>query len=188
MKTIPIVLSSLLGFGSLAACGGDGDATVPCAEVCDKLVECDPAEDRTDCMDECAQLRDMLRGDVFDSMGRCMLDLPCESTEEQQQQCMEDAFAEAPEHASDRVLEAMCDRAVECAEGQMTEEECLEQARQEAGEQLAYMNAFKDAVLSCLTNCIQDLSCAEVQSEEGFDSCAEQCGIVMAEDATTDAP
>jgi len=168
----------------VAGCGGSDDyvSDADCEALCDKNLECNPDTNVTECVTECEQLKQLIRGEVYDAMAACTLDLPCES--EQIGACLEDATDLAPEGASDGLMRAMCKKQLDCsgATGEMTVSECVDQAKVQAADYLQYFNAFKSSVLSCLSDCVSDLSCADLQQDDFMDPCMEECGIPTGED------
>ena len=167
----------------LAGCGaGDYISDVDCNALCQKNLECDSGTDVTECVAECEEVKLLIRGAVFDGMTDCVLDLPCNS--EQDQACLDSAMSEAPSGASDGLIRTMCKKQIDCAGGtaEMTVSACVTATKAQAGEYLEYLNAFKSTLLSCLSSCVGKLSCTDLESDDFMDPCMEQCGIPTGDD------
>jgi len=173
----------------LCGCGGgDYISEADCQALCDKNLECDPDTNVTECVAECEEAKQLIRGAVFDAMTDCVLDLPCNS--EQGEACLEAAMAKAPSGASDGLIRTMCQKQIDCAggTGEMTVSACVAAAKEQAGEYLEYLNAFKATVLSCLSSCVSKLSCTDLESDDFMTPCMEQCGIPTDEDTNNPPP
>ena len=163
----------------LTGCGGgDYISAADCQALCDKNLECDSGTNVTECVAECEQAKLLIRGAVFDAMTDCVLDLPCNSP--QGEACLQDAMSKASSGASDGLIRAMCEKQIDCAGG--TAEMTVSAAKLEAGEYLEYLNAFKSSVLSCITGCVNNLSCADLENEDFMDACMVQCNIPTGDD------
>ena len=93
-------------------------------------------------------------------------------------------MSKASSGASDGLIRAMCEKQIDCAGGtaEMTVSACVAAAKLEAGEYLEYLNAFKSSVLSCITGCVNNLSCADLENEDFMDACMVQCNIPTGDD------
>lgn len=178
-----------LGLPLLWGCGGgDYVSEADCQALCDKNLECDPATNLTECVAECEQAKQVIRGAVFDAMTDCVLDLPCNS--DQGEACLQSAMNKAPSGSADGLIRAMCQKQIDCAggTGQMTVSACVAAVKAEAGEYLQYLNAFKSTVLSCLSNCVSKLSCADLEQDNFMDACMLECGLPTGDDGNNPPP
>jgi hypothetical protein len=165
----------------LAGCGSDGPS---CSAVCAKVVECYPEDSQTECLDQCAAMKGVLRSSVYQELGSCMLDTSCAELEQNGDTCMEQATTGLPTKPVDDMLEDLCHKMVECdASDELTVEACLDQMQSEMAEAYAMMGMFKNSVLGCIGSCFKKADCAELAGAE--EACMEQCGldVFMAEDA-----
>lgn len=78
-----------------AACNGGGGAgpldqataEETCTAVCDREVECNPAEDHALCMEDCTEAVGVIREDVFVAVNDCAIALECTASGEECATC-----------------------------------------------------------------------------------------------------
>ena len=184
-KAILLASLSMLILGLAAACSS-GDSGPSCEDVCSKMQECDTGENYTECLSTCDQFDDVMRSEVYETMGNCFMDQTCEFLQDDEEYCYEAAIAAGDLAASRSMVERMCDKIVSCVEG-YTQQDCVDDqtGAGEGSDDMYYTLAmFKDSVLDCIGDCMEELSCAEL--EEGGESCLSDCGLnfMMGDDVT----
>lgn len=161
---------------ALAGCGDDGRPS--CSEVCDKVVECDPGGSKTECVEDCDDMKAVIRTSSFETLGNCMLDTSCSEILGNEDVCIEEALATAPAGAADGLVDAMCEKTVECDEtGLITLEQCRAYMEGEEASLFDVLALFKDSVLDCVSDCFSGASCSELDTIS--DTCLVNCDAVF---------
>lgn len=177
-QTLILLVLAILTLGLSVACSS-GDSGPSCDEVCSKMQECAPEENYTECVSSCDAFDAVMRGEVYETMGNCFMDQTCEFLEENGDYCYEAAIAAGDLSTSRSLVERICAKAVSCApEGTYTQQQCVDDmtGAGEGSDDLYYTLAmFKDSVLDCIGDCMEELSCSEL--EEGTEGCMSDCGL-----------
>ena len=172
-------LLALFSLGLAVACGG-GSSGPSCEDVCTKVNECDSTEDYSECLTMCDMLKDVMRDDVYETLGDCTMEQTCSFMEENGDYCFEAAMAEGSLPAARSLVERMCVAIAACdTTGNYTQQQCVDDMTGvgEGSDDLYYsMSMFKDSVLDCVGKCVEDESCDDLANGSAED-CMTNCGL-----------
>ena len=172
---------SLLAFFSLSlnvACG-EGSSVPSCEDLCNKWVECGEDENKLPkCLSDCSTFfENVLRDEVFAELANCTMELSCEASQEETNVCLSRAWAKGSTAAAMGMMEKVCTKDVECDDtNTITQESCVSEM-ETRDDLLAAFGVFKDSVLDCFADCINDLTCVEAKNSTIVNNCQNTCGI-----------
>jgi len=181
MKTIlGMSLLAIFCLRLIVACGGSSDPS--CEDVCNKMIECEKESNLTECLSECALFKDALRSDVYAELGDCFMENTCATlnADEDGDMCFRQAMTQGSTTAGAALVDDLCVKYVECDDsGTLTQEDCVSQfiAGQEGA--IAQIGMFKDSVLDCFVDCINGLTCEEVEDDNSMEACSQNCGLLI---------
>ncbi len=161
----------------LASCGSsDGGSTHSCAEVCAHIVECDTSETEATCLADCSSFEDIMRSDVFDALGVCVMAADCAVIMDGgPEACMMGLTDAVDDSVLDSFITSICTKATECGDP-TTVEDCEYQMKDT--DDFDMFKLFKDSALSCVSSCITALECASM-ADDSIENCMVGCGIDM---------
>jgi hypothetical protein len=154
----------------LHACSGGGGLT--CEEACGKLVECGQEQDEDRCVEECSEIKGVIRTSSWNELWDCIMEPEC--SVHSPDACMQQAAANSPTNGLDTFINDVCTKMVSC-EPQYTHEQCVADMQENIGNDAWIMNLVKESILQCVSDCIDGLDCSEL--ETGIDACMESCGL-----------
>ncbi len=191
MKTIvSLSLIALLSLSLAVACSS-GSSGPSCEDVCNKMVECDPLENYTECVSSCDEFEDVMRDGAYEALGNCYMDNTCVFLEANGEYCLEAAIAQGSLPASLSLIEQICTKFVSCDTGAYTQQQCIDDmtGADEGIDMYHYMSMFSDSVLDCIGTCVDGADCGAL-ADDGPMICFDECGLGFIEgsDDETDNP
>jgi len=179
MKTF-LFLMTLVSLTFFAACG-ESSSGPSCAEVCDKMVECQIESDLTECTSMCDAFRDAMRPAAYQALGDCYMEQTCAFLQENDDYCFGQAMNEGDLAAVDRLFDRMCAKIVPCVDNpEYTEQACIDEltGAGEGSDDMYYsLSLLKASALDCLGDCVEATTCADLGDEEWFTTCSSSCGL-----------
>jgi len=180
MKTFSCLTAlALLSPTFFAACGNPSSGPT-CAQVCDKMHECDAQEDLVECNSMCASFSDVMRAGAYKALGECYMEQTCDFLEQNNDYCFGQAMSEGDLAPVDALFARICAKAVPCSDEQdYTEQDCIDELTGASGgsDDMYYsMGMFKASVLDCVADCIETTGC-EALLEKGTTPCFSTCGL-----------
>lgn len=173
MKPYPLrvagICLALLAGMSLCSCSGGG---LTCEKACDRLVECDLEITMEVCMQDCSEIKGVIKASAWNDLGDCIMETDCSVLSPEV--CLDQVIANAPTGGLDNYINEMCNKVVSC-EPEVTHQQCVTEAQQSIGSDAAIINVLKDSILRCISDCIARLECSEL--ETGAEMCLESCGL-----------
>lgn len=180
MKTLSCLTAlALVSLFVFAACGEPSSGPT-CAQVCDKMNECDPEEDLVECNSMCASFSDVMRASAYEALGDCYMEQTCDFLNQNGDYCFGQAMDEGDIAPVEALFERICEKAVSCAiEPGYTVQACLDEftgANGGSDDMYISMAMFKPSVLDCVGDCIEAASC-DALAEDGITTCFGTCGL-----------
>ncbi len=113
-----------------------------------------------------------MRNEAYDELGECILNLDCIGFDANV--CFAQVAASLPASLTDGLVDAMCDKAVEC-DAEVVKQDCIDDMKTENAEDLLMLRILKDEVLECVEDCMSALDCPLMEGD--FDDCLLDCDI-----------
>ena len=188
---ISLSLTAILSLGLAVACSS-GSSGPSCEDVCNKMVECDPLENYTECVGSCGDFEGVMRDGVYEALGDCFMENTCEFLEANDEYCFEAAMAKGSLPAALSLIEQICTKFVSCdTQGAYTQQQCIDDmtGAGEGSDDMYYvMSMFSDSVLDCIGTCVEGTDCGAL-AENDPEACFDECGLgfmVSSDDINTD--
>ncbi|MBW2700974.1 MAG: hypothetical protein JRF33_09160 [Deltaproteobacteria bacterium] len=172
-------LLALFSLGLAVACGG-GSSGPSCEDVCTKVSECDSTEDYNECLSMCDMFKEVMRDEAYQALGDCTMEQTCAFMEENGDYCFEAAMAEGSLTAARSLIERICTTMAACdTTGNYTQQQCVDDMTSGENDDLdSAMSIFKDSVLDCVADCVENESCTDL-AEGSAQDCMTTCGLVV---------